>query len=255
MDYVDILYIHGVSNPELLEYKPILNTLKKLKKEGRVKFIGFSTHKNEPDVINAAAETENWDVILTAYNFLQDYQKELAAAVKKAANAGTGIVAMKTMAGGGFFDKEKTKPMNTSAAMKWVLSNPDIHTIISGMTTYDHLNLDEKILYDINPTEQEKNDILIAATQPGLYCSGCKKCLSECRSHLPVPDLMRAYMYAYGYSNTLQAHSLLADLDTGSDPCIDCAGDCHVKCSRNFDVRQKISDVSRLVNVPLDFLA
>jgi predicted aldo/keto reductase-like oxidoreductase len=255
MDYVDILYIHGVSNPELLEYKPVLNTLKKLKKEGKIRYMGFSTHKNEPDVITAAAGTENWDIILTAYNFLQDYHDKMVVAIKKATNAGVGIVAMKTMAGGGFFDKEKTKPINTSAALKWVLANPDIHTIISGMTTYDHLELDSKILYDITPTEQEKKDISFAETQPGIYCSGCKKCLAGCRANLPVPDLMRAYMYAYGYSNTFQAYSLLSDLGTGADPCSGCNGNCTVNCSRQFDVRQKICDVSRLVNVPVDFLS
>ena len=34
MDYVDILYVHDISTPELLEYKPIINTVKKLKKDG-----------------------------------------------------------------------------------------------------------------------------------------------------------------------------------------------------------------------------
>lgn len=255
MDYVDILYVHGVSDPELLAYKPIINALKKLKKEGKTRFVGFSTHKNEPEMINAATSDESWDVILTAYNFLQDYNEKLADSVKKAAAAGIGIVAMKTMAGGGFFDKEKTRPINTTAAMKWVLSNPDIHTIISGMTTYDHLELDNNIMYDITLTDQERKDILIAGLQPGLYCSGCKKCLPECRAQLPVPDLMRAYMYAYGYSDTAHAYSLLAELGTGSGPCSACSEDCSVKCSRNYDVRKKISDISRLVNVPVDFLS
>ena len=60
-------------------------------------------------VIDAAASKDDWDVILTSYNFQQAYRKELDAAVHKAAEAGIGIVAMKTLAGGGFLDKEKTK--------------------------------------------------------------------------------------------------------------------------------------------------
>src|SRR4030042_4059332 len=48
MNYVDILYVHDISNPEYLEYKPIINTVKKLKKEGKARFIGFSTHRNDP---------------------------------------------------------------------------------------------------------------------------------------------------------------------------------------------------------------
>jgi aryl-alcohol dehydrogenase-like predicted oxidoreductase len=173
MDYVDILYIHDISNPEMLGFKPIINTVKNLKKEGKIRFMGFSTHRNEAAVIDAAALTGDFDVILTSFNFQQAYRKELDAAVHKAAEAGIGIVAMKTLAGGGFLDKERTKPMNTTAAIKWALSNPDIRTTISGMTQFDQLDLNLKILADITLTEQEKKDLLIASAQPGLFCSGC----------------------------------------------------------------------------------
>jgi uncharacterized protein len=255
MDYVDILYVHDISNPEYLEYKPILNTVKKLKKDGKIRFMGFSTHRNEAVVIEAAALKDDWDIILTSYNFQQSYRKELDTAVHKAVGAGIGIVAMKTLAGGGFLDKEKTKPINTTAAIKWALSNPDIHTTIPGMTQFDQLDLNVKILTDVNLSEQEKKDILIASTQPGLYCSGCEDCVPDCALKLSVPDLMRAYMYAYGYSNPSQAHSLLKELRYGNDPCKECIGICSVKCSRDFNIKERVADISRLVDVPPEFLA
>ncbi len=253
MDYVDILFIHDVRNPELLEYKPITDAIKKLKKEGKTKFIGFSTHLNMASVINAAAATNVWDVILTSYNYKLDNIPELDAALKKANDAGIGIVAMKTIPGGGFLDKEKTKPVNTTAAIKWALSNPNVHTVIPGMTAFDQLDLNVKILEDITLTDQEKKDILIASAEQGLFCTGCSKCLRTCPLNLPVPDLMRAYMYAYGYSNPAMAYDLLGDLGTGSSPCADCEG-CMVKCTNNFNVKEKIADISRLVNVPADFI-
>jgi predicted aldo/keto reductase-like oxidoreductase len=253
MDYVDILYIHDIRNPEMLEYKPIINAVKNLKKEGRIKFIGFSTHANEPVVIDAAASMDYLDVILTAYNFKQTYITELNNAIKKASKAGIGIIAMKTLAGGGFLDKEKTKPINSTAALKWVLSNPDVTTTIPGMTDFDQLDLNVKILADISITEQEKKDLLIARAEKGLYCTGCSKCLSACPMNIPVPDLMRAYMYAYGYSNPAMAKSLLGELGTNDNPCKECSS-CNVKCTKNFDIREKIADISRLVNVPEDFL-
>jgi predicted aldo/keto reductase-like oxidoreductase len=254
MDYVDILYIHDVRNPEMLEYKPIINAVKKLKKEGKIKFMGFSTHMNEPAVIDAAAGTETWDVILTAYNFKQTYVTELMSAIKKAKKAGIGIVAMKTIAGGGFLDKEKTKLINPAAAIKWALSNPDVTTAIPGMTDFDQLDLNVRILADISLTDAEKNDLVIASAERGLYCTGCSKCITACPMHLPVPDLMRAYMYAYGYSNPGMAYSLLGELGTNDNPCKTC-DNCQVKCTKNFSIREKIADISRLVNVPPDFLA
>lgn len=253
MDYVDILYIHDVRNPQMLEYKPIINAIKILKKEGRIKFAGFSTHANEPLVVDAAASMDHWDVILTAYNFKQTYVNELNSAIKKASQAGIGIIAMKTMAGGGFLDKEKTKPINSSAALKWVLSNNDITTTIPGMTDFDQLDMNVKILADISITDQEKKDLAIAFAEKGLYCNGCMKCTYACPMNLPVPDMMRAYMYAYGYSNPAMAKSLLSELGTDNNPCKGCES-CSVRCTKKFDVREKIADISRLVNVPADFL-
>jgi uncharacterized protein len=253
LDYVDILYVHDIRNPELLVYKPIINAVKNLKKEGKIKFIGFSTHANEPVVIDAAATMDTWDVILTAYNFKQTYITELNSAIKKASQAGIGIIAMKTLAGGGFLDKEKTKPINSTAALKWVLSNPDVTTTIPGMTDFDQLDLNIKILADISITDQEKNDLVIASFEKGLYCTGCTKCLHTCPKNLPVPDLMRAYMYAYGYSNPSMAQALLSELGTNENPCRECSS-CKVDCTKKFDVKEKIADISRLVNVPTDFL-
>jgi predicted aldo/keto reductase-like oxidoreductase len=253
MDYVDILYVHDVSNPELLEYKPIINTLKQLKKDGKIKFMGFSTHRNEPVVINAAAESDTWDVILTQYNYKLAYLPEINSAIKKAASAGIGIVAMKTLAGGGFLDRERTKPMNTTAALKWVLSNPDITTTIPGMTSFDQVELNAKILEDISLSEQESKDLIAAGAEPGLFCSGCKQCIASCPYNLPIPDLMRAYMYTYGYSSPAMAQTLLGELGTSDNPCSNCEV-CKVQCSRNFLVKERITDVSRLIKVPTDFL-
>lgn len=254
MDYVDILYVHDISNPEMLEYKPIINEVKKLKKEGKIRFLGFSTHRNEAQVISAAADTGDWDVILTQYNYRLAYLNELNSAIKKAAAAGIGIVAMKTIPGGGFLDREKTKPINTTAAIKWVLSNPDIHTTIPGMTSFDQVDLNGKILEDIILTDSEKSDLIADNSEPGLFCSGCRQCIPACPHNLPVPDLMRAYMYAYGYSMPSMAQTLLGDLQITGDACSSC-NICSVKCSKGFPVREKIADISRLVGVPTDFLA
>ncbi len=253
MDYVDILYVHDISNPEYLEYKPIINTVKKLKQEGRIKYIGFSTHRNEPVVIDAAAGQDVWDVILTQYNYRLAFIPELNAAVKKAASAGIGIVAMKTLAGG-FLDRERTKPVNAPAALKWVLQNPDIHTTIPGMTAFDQVDINAKIMEDYNLTDQEKNELIASASEPGLICSGCNQCTESCVKHLPVRDLMRAYMYAYGYGSPAMAKHLLEELGSGENPCGDCDV-CSVKCFRNFNLKAKIADISRLHGVPADFLA
>lgn len=252
-DYVDILLLHDVTSPEYLEYKPIINTIQRLKKQRKARFIGVSTHSNMPEVIRAAADSEIWDVVLTSYSFKVDDIGGMNAALRKANNAGLGVIAMETLAEAGFLDKERKKSMNSTAALKWVLSNRDVHTTVPVITTFDHLNIARKVLEDIALTEEEKNDLLMAGNDAGLFCAGCTQCLPSCNFSLPVPDLMRAYMYAYSFSSLPMAYSILGELGTGSSPCINCES-CKIECNKEFNVKEKIADISRLVNVPPDFI-
>ncbi len=253
LDYVDILLIHDVSNPELLKHKPLISALTQLKKEKKTRFVGFSTHSNMAVMLQEAANSDFWDVVLTSFNFMLNNIDEMNQAIKKAADAGIGIVVMKSLAGG-FMDKERKKPVNATLALKWVLSNPNVHTIIPGMTSFDHLETNLKVLADPVMTEQEKQELLAMAGEPGLFCVNCNKCLNACPYNLPVPDLMRAYMYAYGYANLRMAYDLLGELGTGVSPCINCT-ECKVQCTKGFDIRTKIADVSRLVSMPADLIA
>ncbi len=253
MEYVDILYMHAVDSVEMLRHKEIVNAMLELKKSGRVRFIGISTHKNEPLVINTMAADGIWDVVLTSYNFKQTYLSEMNIALETAGKAGIGVVAMKTMAGG-WLDKEKTRAVNPQAALKWVLSNPDVHTTIPGITAFDHITADLKVMHDLTLTDSEKEELIAGISCQGLYCNACSSCQQGCKNNLPIPDMMRAYMYAYGYGNLRMASEVISETDVKGDPCAGC-DTCVATCVKGFDLRGKISDISRLANVPMDLLA
>jgi uncharacterized protein len=252
LDYVDILYHHNVLARDQVFSKPVLEALQKIKKEGRARFIGVTTHGNEPEVIRAVVEAKVHDVVLTAYNFRQDHRDEVRKAIAEAVQAGIGIVAMKTQAGA-YWDKEKQHPINMKAALKWVLNDTNVTTAVPGMTTFDQLKEDLAVMTDLTPTEQELQDLKVDI-HGGLYCQHCRQCLPGCRQALPIPDLMRGYMYAYGYRNPALARDLLEDLPVSSSPCRDC-GACTVTCAKGFDVAGRIKDIIRLKDVPRDFLS
>lgn len=252
LDYVDILYLHAINKREDLLTDYLLEALQTAKEQGKIKHIGVSTHDNMPEVIRAAVESKIYEVVLTVYNFKMHNWEEMTMAIEKAAEAGLGLIAMKTMAGG-FLDKERTKPINCKAALKWALQNPNIHTAIPGFTTFDQMEEDLAIMSDITLTEQEIEDLKLAGLEAGLYCQQCKSCIPYCPKNLPIPDLMRAYMYAYGYNNFEKAKSVLTSRNVSSDPCSDCLT-CEVECIQGFPVAERIKDVSRLADVPKEFL-
>jgi predicted aldo/keto reductase-like oxidoreductase len=246
LDYVDILYFHAIDSREAVLHEPILKVMQDLKKQGRTRNIGVSTHSNEPDVINAAVDSGVYDVVLTAYNFKQKHLPELNAAIDRAAAAGLGVVAMKTMAG--------AKDINIPAALKWVFQNKNIHTAIPGFTAFDELDVCLACAADPQLSGDEKNYLAQADMAPSLYCQQCHSCTTQCTKHLPIPDLMRAYMYNYGYHYPSEAKTLVASLNLPDNPCASCTS-CKVKCTNGFAVAEKVRDIARIAAVPQEFLA
>jgi len=189
---------------------------------------------------------------MPAYNYKTLNKESMNESIAYAAKAGMGIVAMKTTAGA---SREKSGPaVNINAALKWVLQNENVSSIVSGMSTLEQLQANLAMIKDIKITEQELKELKITSQQSetGLYCHQCRQCLPQCPNNLDIPAIMRSYMYAYGYKNLKQAWYTLGDVRS-SKQCEDCKS-CSVKCSAGFDVKKKIEDISRLKNVPLDLL-
>jgi uncharacterized protein len=231
----------------------MLEALTRAKKSGKTRFIGLSTHRNEPEVIRAAVEAKVYDIVLTAYNFRQDHRDEVRKAIAEAAAAGVGIVAMKTQAGA-YWDKEKQEPINMRAALKWALNDTHVTTAIPGFTTFDQLKEDLSVWSDLTMTDQEIRDLRLGEQVAGLYCQQCGACESGCARNLPIPSLMRGYMYAYGYRNLQAARDLVGSLEVAGNPCGSCAS-CSAVCAKGFDLRDRVSDIARLKAVPADFFA
>ena len=251
LDYVDIYYHHNVWKRESALYEPILKALEKVKKAGKARFVGITTHMNEPEVIRAAMDSKFYDVVLTSYNFQQKHYAEMRSAIAGAAQAGIGIVGMKAIRGG---SRQIPSAKNPAAALKWVLQDSNVGTIVPGFTTFEEMNTDLAVMEDPTLTDSEKDDLRKEASLPGLYCQGCRTCLGQCPEHLPIPDLMRAYMYAHGYRNLTHAQDLVLSLNLPARVCEDCS-QCQVRCSIGFNVARKIRDVVQLRDVPIQFIA
>jgi predicted aldo/keto reductase-like oxidoreductase len=238
-DYVDILYIHSCDTPAMAGYEPLMNAFVKIKKEGKARFIGTSTHTQEPDVIRATVDAGIYDLVLTSYNFVQEHRDEVKKAIAYAAEKGLGVVAMKTQGGARY---QRENEVNHSAALKWVLQDENVCTTIPGITTYDQLELNFKTMADLALSTKEVADIKRGQSMRGiLYCQSCRGCVSTCSRNAAVPDLIRAYMYKEGYRNPLQARATIAELPRGKglDACISCAA-CTAVCRTGIDIGQRI---------------
>jgi predicted aldo/keto reductase-like oxidoreductase len=252
VDYLDILFLPFAAKKESVFFEPLLRVMEDFKKSGKARYIGVATHSYSDEAVKAAADTGIYDVVMMAYNFRMNEAQTVKEAIDYGAKAGLGFIVMKSMAGG-YWDSGRTQPINSNAALKWVLQNENMHTVMSGMTTFDELQSNLALVKDIKMTDQDLKDLKLAsAANTGLFCLQCHDCKGQCPNNLDIPTLMRSYMYAYGYRNMHHARQTY-DLAANSSACSLC-DECSVVCRAGFDIKDKIRNISRIGEVPVEFL-
>ena len=86
IDHVDLLALHGINNRQLLEWSMrkdgCLAAARKLQKEGRARFIGFSTHATT-DLILEAVNTGEFDYVNVHWYFVNDLNWQAIEAARR----------------------------------------------------------------------------------------------------------------------------------------------------------------------------
>jgi len=252
MDYVDIFYAHALGDADEVKDPRMIAMLKKFKEEGKTRFIGFSTHAYKPKQIDAAIEAGIYDVILLGYNFKINSLEATNAAIERGVKAGIGFVAMKTMTGG-VEDSEGKRRINGAACLRWVWNNKNITTAIPGFTSIDLLEDCLAAAYAPKISQDDEQYLAELGEKELLFCTHCQQCVEQCVNHLPIPDIMRAYMYHYGYKYPALSKETLTALNLQEMPCASCKH-CSVNCASGFNVSQKIASIVPLRHVADQFL-
>ncbi|MEW6411949.1 MAG: aldo/keto reductase [Candidatus Zixiibacteriota bacterium] len=252
-DRVEILYIHDVSDAETVKNPGLIEGLTRLKQQGKVGWVGVSTHTNMADVINAVVDGGFYDVVLTAINFTMADDTALLEAIKNASQKGVGIVAMKTQAGGARWPnpasrKDYSGSTIATAALKWVMRNEHIHTSIPGFTSFEHMREDFSVARNLEYTEQEKKFLSDNNVRMSLgYCRQCRKCLASCPGGVDIPTLMRVHMYGAQYGNFHHARTTLEEIsdNVGLNVCSSCSL-CSAECANTVDIARRIDELKTM---------
>jgi uncharacterized protein len=245
-DHVDLLLAHSLNEVELINHEEIIKHLVNAKKSGKARFIGYSTHQFPDEYLDETFRAGVYEAILLSYNYLSP--PEVARNIKRARDAGIGIIAMKTQAKGkGNPDAANGSQTPNQAALKWVLENKNVDTAIPGVTTFEQLAENLKVM-GMKLSFQEKRESRelrqYGESLKGDYCSGvlgCKGCRDKCPNGVAVHEINRCLGYAYGYGDIRLAHENYSDIPSGRgvDVCADC-GECVVKCVNGLNLTENV---------------
>ncbi len=177
-DHIDLLQVHGRDSIELeqrmIRDGEVMDELEKARKAGKVRYLGYSSYSE--DAALTAIGDSRWDTLQIACNILD--HRYLKRVIPEARKCGVGIIVRSALLKGALTEKirfmpERLKPLSEhidrlveiqsatpyslpELALRFVLSIPDISTIIVGadrikyleeaVSTSDGLGLSEELL-------------------------------------------------------------------------------------------------------------
>ncbi len=222
-DYVDLYFgVYRMSEPAQLtdETKAWAQSAKERK---LIRFFGFSTHKNIPLCLNAAAKLDWIDAIQHSYNFRLMADPEIQSAVDACHKAGIGLIAMKTQARRSepgpddaitrqFLKKGFTEGQ---AKIKAVLQDKRISAACVAMQNVALLTSNVAAVLDktkLSTADIETLNAYARVTCSG-YCAGCAEICDAALAEAPyVSDIMRCLMYHDSYGQKESAKQLFAQI-------------------------------------------
>ena len=254
-DRLDIWFLHSRSTPDTVNDE-LLEAQLAARREGKVRFVGVSFHGGHAEMIPAMLKLNHFDVIMLSYNYTMDPAIEPLLATARKANVG--LVAIKALAGGVRptvqsykVDPDKLQRLTREgaplAALKWVMKNPHIDTVIPSIVDNDQL--DENISAMGAPFSAADGRLLARRLEEikPLYCRMCGHCEGQCAQGLPVADVLRFLMYAEGYGQFAlgREHFKALPAELADVRCASCSN-CTVKCPNGVQVSARLHQAQQL---------
>jgi len=253
-DHIDVLLSHNVWTLDYLRNQGVLDALQLLKKQGKTRFIGFSTHRGMAECLEAAAGMGFYDVVLPTYNYSLHDDAPLHRAMAKAAAAGIGLIAMKTQCQQDWYREEMPEELKAfyrgqvmhPALLKWALNHDAVACAVPGFVNFQQLEEDWACALRIEYTPEEKAFLEARGVRLAMaaVCRQCGSCAAACPRGADIPELLRAHMYAYNYGNLSHARQTLDAIPGGRGLllCRDCRS-CSAGCVNRVQIGRRIDQL------------
>jgi predicted aldo/keto reductase-like oxidoreductase len=256
--FIDLYFLHQLDTLDPLDDKELIRTVERLKRDGKIRFFGFSCHHgNVPELLRAAAKRSYVDAVMFRYNFRQYGDKELNLAIDAAAKADVGLIAMKTQgAEAGFRDAwkkfEQTGKWNKyQAVLKAVWADSRITAAVSHMTDLKQLRENIAAAVDqskLGQMEQRALDRYAELTR-SYACHGCDHlCGAAVAAPVQIAHTLRSLTYHDAYGDPAKARRVFQELPEHarrlSD--VDFSG-ASAACPHGVDVAQLMQRAARVL--------
>jgi predicted aldo/keto reductase-like oxidoreductase len=155
-DHLDVWQIHEViydNDPEMI-FAPdgVAEALVQAKKDGKVRFVGFTGHKDPAIHLKVLSHNFPFDTVQMPLNpFDATFRSFHSQVLPEAQRRGMAVLGMKSMGGSG--EMVKKGAVTAEQALRYAMSLP-VATTISGMDSMDVLEQNLKIALNFSPMSE-----------------------------------------------------------------------------------------------------
>lgn len=263
VEYFDFYLIHSVTEANIDRYlDPACGTLeyvRRQKKNGRIRHLGFSFHGNA-EVMRRFLEVYGDDMEFgqLQLNWLDWSFQDAKTMVQMLRERNIPVWVMEPVRGGGLAKlepeyEERLRALRPEASMpewafRFLQTVPEVTVTLSGMSNLEQLAENIKVFSEEKPLDEtEWNTLMqIASDKSGkktLACTSCRYCVEYCPKGLNIPYLISLYNEKTFTGWTIITRRGVAALNEETHPsaCIGC-GACANVCPQGIDIPAMMKD-------------
>ncbi len=122
LETIDIIQVWGARRKTQVTHEPMFTAFDKLKKAGKVRYLGITTHLNESEITKEIIKCGKYDTMMVAYNYKN--HKLMNPLLEEGVKKNIGIIAQYIDAG--LADIPSVHKGTIRGALEWALDNENI---------------------------------------------------------------------------------------------------------------------------------
>ncbi len=259
-NYFDFYLTHNINKREwkVLKECNVYEQLLEKKKEGKIKYLGFSIH-DTPELLEEVINTYKWDFVQLPINPIDWTTVDAKRQYDIATKAGIPVVVMNPLKGGQLstltekaveiLKAENPNDSPSSWSLRYSASLPNVFVVLSGMTEFEQVEDNVKTFTNFKPLSEKEQAVLSNAinvynSSGAISCTYCQYC-TGCPVEIDIPK--NFLIYNQYKSNNRKDRFIIAyetiKEENRADKCINC-GVCKNKCPQKLDIPALLKEVA-----------
>jgi predicted aldo/keto reductase-like oxidoreductase len=258
-DVIDFYLLHGLRGASIAESEQLgaFDVLRKMKKDGRLRYYGFSYHGTTED-FPKVLDSFDWDFCQIQLNYYDWAAGDAKPLYEAALARNVPIVVMEPVRGGGLANcnAEVTrvfKDANPGAsvaswALRWCGTLPGVDVVLSGMSDMAQTEENINLFSPLKPLTDEEQSVIDKAMDAFrkldlIPCTECNYC-DKCPQGIAIPRLFKGRndVVRFGSSFYLQEYKKTEPPEKQVSACVEC-GACEAICPQSIDIIKRIKGI------------